>query len=108
MCRSRTLCGRAVGRGRLSGLTPFSDAVDEGRVGLAFGPALIDVLGQLPVVEARAECARDRLVFLRAVVVAEAVIGEAQGLGQHPTFAVVLGEEGVEAHALEVLERDLG
>ena len=27
----------------------------------------------------------------------EAVIGETQGLGQHPAFAVVLGEEGLDA-----------
>ena len=28
---------------------------------------------------------------------AETVIGEAQGLGEHPAFAVVLGEEGFDA-----------
>ena len=32
-----------------------------------------------------------------AVVVAEAVIGETEGFGEQPAFAVVLGEEGFDA-----------
>ena len=48
----------------------------------------------------------------------EAVVGEAQGLGEHPAFAVVLGEEGFDALfavatgildlRLEVVEGDKG
>ena len=51
----------------------------------------------MPVVEAGAEAAGDRLRVAGAVVVAEAVVGEAQGLREQPAFAVVLGEKCADA-----------
>ena len=36
-------------------------------------------------------------MLLCALVVAEAVVGEPQGLGEQPALAVVLGEEGFDA-----------
>ena len=66
-------------------------------VEVAFPPGLAGTLDKLPVVETRAEAACDRLRVSGAIVMAEAVVGEAQGLGEHPAFAVVLGEEGFDA-----------
>ena len=50
----------------------------------------------------------DGLGGFGAVVVAEAVVGEAQGFGQHPAFAIVEVEEGVEAEVFEVVEGNQG
>ena len=66
-------------------------------VQVAFAPGFVGALDELPVVEARAEAAGDRLRLTGALVVAEAVVGEAQGLWEQPTFAVVLGEERLDA-----------
>jgi len=60
-------------------------------------PGFFGGLGELPVVEAGAEFAGDGLVLSGAVVVAEAVVGEAEGLGEEPAFAVVLAHEGLGA-----------
>ena len=75
-------------------------------------------LCELPVVEAGAEFAGYGLVVLGAVVVTEVVVGEAEGFGEVPAFAVVLGHEGLDAGfgvaaggvgvALEIGEGDLG
>ena len=67
-------------------------------VKVAFAPGLLGALDELPVVEARAEATRDGLRMLGALVVAEAIIGEAEALWKHPAFAVILGQEGVDAH----------
>ena len=48
----------------------------------------------------RAKASGNRLGLLRAGVVAEAVVGQAQGLGQEPALAIVLRQEGVEAQGL--------
>jgi len=87
-------------------------------VEVALAPGLFCALGELPVVEARAEAGGDRLVLLGAIIVAEAVVGQTQGLGQEPAFAVVLLEEGLDAGIavaaggfdllLEVVEGDQG
>ena len=66
-------------------------------VQVAFPPCFLGALDKLPVVEPRAEAAGDRLRVPGALVMAEALVGEAQGLGEHPAFAVVLGEEGIDA-----------
>ena len=66
-------------------------------VQVAFAPGLVRAPGKLPVVEAGAEAAGDGLRVLGALVVTEAVVGEAQGLREHPAFAVVLGEEVFDA-----------
>ena len=66
-------------------------------VQVAFAPGFVGALDELPVVEARAETAGDRLGLTGALVVAEAVVGEAQGLREHPALAVVLGEERLDA-----------
>ena len=66
-------------------------------VQVAFAPGLVRAPGKLPVVEAGAEAAGDGLRVVGALVVAEAVIGEAQGFREHPAFAVVLGEEVFDA-----------
>ena len=84
---------------------------------VAFAPGFFGGLDELPVVEAGAEAAGDGLELLGAVVVAEAIVGEAQSFREHPAFAVVLGEEGFDALVavaggndlvFEVLEGDLG
>ena len=66
-------------------------------VQVAFAPGFLRAPGKLPVVEAGAEATGDGLGVSGALVVAEAVVGEAQGLREHPAFAVVLGEEGFDA-----------
>ena len=66
-------------------------------VQVAFAPGLVRTLGKLPVVEAGAEAAGDGLRVVGALVVAEAVIGEAEGFREQPAFAVVLGEEVFDA-----------
>ena len=66
-------------------------------VQVAFAPGFLRAPGKLPVVEAGAEAAGDGLGVSGALVVAEAVVGEAHGLREHPAFAVVLGEEGFDA-----------
>ena len=66
-------------------------------VEVALAPRLLCGLGELPVVEAGAEAARDGLVFLRAIVVAETEVGEAQSIGEEPAFVGVLGKEGFDA-----------
>lgn len=65
-------------------------------VGFAFGPGLGGVFFELPVEEAGAEAAGDGLGVLGALVVAEVVVGEAEGFGELPAVAVRAGEEGVE------------
>ena len=49
-------------------------------VQVTFAPGFLRALGKLPVVEAGAEAAGDGLGMSGALVVAEAVVGEAQGL----------------------------
>ena len=64
---------------------------------MAFPPCLVGTLNELPVVEASAKAAGDRMRLLSAAVAAEAVVGEAQRLGDHPTFAVILPNERLNA-----------
>ena len=64
-------------------------------VQVAFAPGFLRAPGKLPVVEAGAETAG--VGVSGALVVAEAVVGEAQGIREHPAFTVVLGEEGFDA-----------
>jgi|SRR5690606_17927257 len=64
---------------------------------MAFSPGFISRLGELPIVKARTEVGGDRLVFLCPLVVTEAVIGETERLGQHPTLSIILLEEGADA-----------
>ena len=66
-------------------------------VEVALLPALLRALGELPVVEARAEALPDRLMLLRPVVVAQAVIGQAKRFGEYPPLTVVLISERVDA-----------
>ena len=73
----------------------------------AFGPAFGGVAIELPGKEAWAETGGDGLRLAGPGVVAEAVVGEAQRFGEHPAFAVVGGEEGVESMRLQVGESDL-
>ena len=47
-------------------------------------------------------------MFFSAIIVAEAVVGEAQGFREHPAFAVVLGKEGFQPFFLEIVEGDEG
>jgi len=63
----------------------------------AFAPGLLGGLCELPVVEAGTEAGSDGLGLIRAHVVTEAVVGEAQGFGEHPALAVILSKEGVDA-----------
>ena len=70
----------------------FAEEVAGVEVGFAVG--LFGGLGELPVEEAGAETGGDGLGVAGAVVVAEAVVGEAEGFGEEPAFAVVLIEEG--------------
>ena len=66
-------------------------------VQVAFAPRLLGALDELPVIEARAEAARDGLRVSSALIVAESVVGEAEGLRNQPTLAMVLVEEGFDA-----------
>ena len=66
-----------------------NDSVDQFGMCRAFLPGSLHILVQLPVVEARSEAAGNRLVFLGAVIMAEAVISEPERLGDHPAFAVI-------------------
>src|SRR5687768_11032730 len=70
-------------------------------------PGFLDALLELPGQEARPESGRHRLMLLRAVVVTEAVVGEAKCFRDHPAFAIVLVQKGIKTEALEVLEGDL-
>jgi hypothetical protein len=102
----------------LSRLAPGPVPCQVAGVDLALAPGLFRGLGELPVVEAGAEAFGDGLGVLGAVVVAEVVVGQTQGLGEHPALAVVAGEEasdalldvaaGVADVGLEVGESDLG
>ena len=85
-----------------------ADGADVLGVAATFFPGLRYVLVELPGQEAVAELGGDGLRLAGAVVVAEAVIGQAQGFRQHPTLAVVLGQEHFEAHRLQVVEGHLG
>ena len=64
---------------------------------VAIAPGLVRTLDELPVVEGWAEAARDRLGVFGALIVAEVVVRESQGLREHPAFALVLCEEGLDA-----------
>ena len=64
---------------------------------VGFGPGFSCGLDELPVVEAGTEFARGGLVLSRAVVLAEVVVGEAEGFGEEPAFALVLAHEGRDA-----------
>ena len=85
-------------------------------VDVALSPGFFRALGKLPVVEARAKTAGDRLRLFGTFVVAQTVVGEAQGLREHPAFAVVLRQESCDAlllvtadgfdFILQVVERD--
>lgn len=66
-------------------------------VEMAFAPGLFGGLGQLPVVEAGTEALADGLGVLGAFVVSEPVVGESEGLRQHPALAIVLAAKGVDA-----------
>ena len=62
---------------------------------LAFLPGLGGVLFELPIKEAGAESGCDGLGLLGAVVVAEVVVGESEGLGEHPSVGGVdVGDVG--------------
>jgi len=62
-------------------------------VNVALPSGFFGGLGELPIVEARAETGPDGLVLFGPAVVAEAVVGQAQRLGQHPFLAAVLVAE---------------
>jgi len=66
-------------------------------VEVALAPELVWGLGERPVVERGSDAAGDGLGFPGAVVMAEAVVGEAEGLGEHSAFAAVVGEESLDA-----------
>src|SRR5690606_24588837 len=61
----------------------------------------------LPREEARAKTGGDGLGFAGAVVMAEAVIGEAECFGNLPAVTVGAGEEGIESLSLQIGESDL-
>ena len=67
------------------------------RVEMAFASRLVRALNELPVVESGTKAARDPLWVLGAVVVAETVVGEAHGFGEHPPLTVVLSKKGFDA-----------
>jgi hypothetical protein len=66
-------------------------------VDLALTPRFLSGLSELPIVKPGAEAAGHGLGDFRALVVAEAVVGQPQGFRQHPALAVVLIEEGVDS-----------
>ena len=65
-------------------MTQFPNAPDFVGVEAAFGPGLFGGLVELPAVEARAEGGSDGLGLAGAGVVAEVVVGEAEGFGEQP------------------------
>jgi hypothetical protein len=100
--------GPGCGGGGLGVLLQPEDALDRVRVALALLPGGLDALFELPGEKALSEPGRHGLRFLGPGVVAEAEVGEADRLGEHPALPVVLVQEGVEAQALEVVEGDEG
>ena len=70
---------------------------------MAFAPGFLPALDELPVVEARAEAARDGLWVLGSFVFSKAVISEAQRFREHPTFAAVLVDEGFNSLFLDAI-----
>ena len=72
-------------------------AEDVSSMKVAFAPGFFRTLGKLPVVEARAKAAGYRLWMFGSLVVTEAIIRQTQGIGQHPAFAIVLGEKSFDA-----------
>ena len=60
---------------------------------VAFAPGFGGGLGELPVVEAGAEAGSDGLGLSGSVVVAQAVVGQAERFGEQPALAVVLRAE---------------
>ncbi len=60
---------------------------------VAFPPGFFRTLGELPVVEPGAEAACHRLMFFCPIIVTQTVVGQPQGFGEHPPFAVVLVQE---------------
>ena len=93
--------GRGMRRGVRGGggeeLLVAGGAEEVAGVEVAFAPGFFGGLGELPVVEAGSEAGGDGLGVLGAVVVSESVVGEAEGFGEEPAFAVVLGKEGGDA-----------
>jgi len=63
----------------------------------ALAPGFFRSLSELPVVETGAETGGNRLRMFRTLVVAEAVVSEAQGFGEQPALAIVLVQEGLNA-----------
>lgn len=68
-------------------------------VTLALLPGDLDRLLQLPGTESRPKCSSNRLVFFRAVVVAQAIIGQAETIGKHPAGTIVLRQKTLQANA---------
>ena len=64
---------------------------------MALAPGFLGGLGKLPVIETGAEAAGHGLGLLRTLVVAETVVGQAQGFREHPAFTIVLVQEGFDA-----------
>ena len=62
-------------------------------VEVALPQRLVRHLGKLPVMEPGAQSAGDTLVAQCTIIVAQTVVGKAQGLREQPALASVLGEE---------------
>ena len=64
---------------------------------VAFAPRFFWILFELPVIETGSEATGDWLMFPSSIVVTEAIIRQPQCFRQHPTFAVVLVAEDLDA-----------
>ena len=62
----------------------------------AFTPGFLGRLGKLPVIEPWPEPGRHQMGLLGPIIVTKPVIGQPQGLWQHPAFAIVLTEKGLD------------
>jgi len=66
-------------------------------VKMTFTPGFVRGLGKLPVEETGAEAGGDGLRVFCPVVMAEAIVAQAEGFGEHPSLAVVLVEEQLDS-----------
>ena len=77
-------------------------------VQVALAPGFLCRLGQLPVVEAGAQAAGDRLMLQCPLIVPEAIVSQTHGFRKEPTVSVVLGQEGLDSSfAIATMLKDL-
>src|ERR1017187_201352 len=75
---------------------------------LALFPRLLDGLLQLPRMESGAKRGRNRLMLFGAIVMAQAIIGETQGLGEHPSLTIVLRKKVILSDVAQFVEWNVG